>query len=86
MSQKTRIIQSKSVKISSKGQITLPKKLLEQMDLSSGQTVHIELHGSKLEITNEQKTRQKKLKNFKPISIGGSKKVNLSETHNDIYD
>jgi AbrB family looped-hinge helix DNA binding protein len=86
MSQITRIPTSKSVKISSKGQITLPKKLLEKLDLSNGQRVHIELHGSKLEITNEQKTRQTKLKNFKPISIGGSKKVNLSETHNDIYD
>jgi AbrB family looped-hinge helix DNA binding protein len=86
MSQKTRINQSKSVKISSKGQITLPKKLLDQMDLSNGKTVLIELHGNKLHITNEQKTRQTKLKNFKPVSIGGNKKVNLSETHNDIYD
>jgi AbrB family looped-hinge helix DNA binding protein len=76
---------SKEIKISSKGQITLPKKLLEQMDLAHGQAVIIELKNDVIHITNAQKRRQFKLRQFKPISLGGPE-VNFSETHNDIYD
>jgi bifunctional DNA-binding transcriptional regulator/antitoxin component of YhaV-PrlF toxin-antitoxin module len=47
-------IQTKDVKISSKGQITLPKAFLDQMDLSYGQNVIIQFAQDRLEIINKQ--------------------------------
>jgi bifunctional DNA-binding transcriptional regulator/antitoxin component of YhaV-PrlF toxin-antitoxin module len=79
-------IQTKDVKISSKGQITLPKAFLDQMDLSYGQNVIIQFAQDRLEIINKQSKRIQKLREFKPVKLGTGKIVNYSETHNEIYD
>jgi bifunctional DNA-binding transcriptional regulator/antitoxin component of YhaV-PrlF toxin-antitoxin module len=79
-------VQTKEIKISSKGQITLPKSFLDQMDLSHGQSVVIQFAEDRLEIINKKRKRIQKLKNFKPIKLGTGKKANYSTTHNEIYD
>ena len=86
MKVKVQTVQIKDVKISSKGQITLPKAFLDQMNLSHGQNVIIQFAQNRLEIINKQTERTEKLRNFMPIKIGTGKKVNYSDTHNEIYD
>jgi AbrB family looped-hinge helix DNA binding protein len=76
----------KIAKISSKGQITLPKSFLDQMGLGHNQDIIIKLIDGKIEITNKQKIQQNKLKNLTAIDLGSSKTVYLSQNHNDIYD
>ncbi len=76
----------KIVKISSKGQITLPKAFLTKIGLDNGQNILVQLANNRIEIINEQKNNINKLQKFKPISIGGIVKVNFSGEHNEIYD
>lgn len=77
---------NKSVKISSKGQITLPKIFLNKLGLQNGNSVLIEFSNNQIQISNKQRIEQNKLLKFKPIKLGLPKKMNFSETHNDIYD
>jgi AbrB family looped-hinge helix DNA binding protein len=46
---------TKTVKISSKSQITLPKIFLNQFNLGMGQKVNITIDGQKIEIVSSQK-------------------------------
>jgi bifunctional DNA-binding transcriptional regulator/antitoxin component of YhaV-PrlF toxin-antitoxin module len=68
----TSIIQTKDVKISSKGQITLPKSFLAQMNLTHGQSVIIQFAEDRLEIINKQNILKKKIK-----SLAGSIKPKI---------
>ncbi len=77
---------NKSVKISSKGQITLPKIFLNKLGLQNGNSVLIEFSNNQIQISNKQRIEQNKLLKFKPIKLGLPEKMNFSETHNDIYD
>lgn len=70
-------IQTKDVKISSKGQITLPKAFLDQMDLSYGQSVIIQFAENRLEIINKQSNLKAKI-NRLAGSIVPKIKTNLS--------
>jgi bifunctional DNA-binding transcriptional regulator/antitoxin component of YhaV-PrlF toxin-antitoxin module len=79
-------ITTKIAKISSKGQITLPKVFLDQMGLDHNQDIIIRLVDGKIEISNKQKIQQEKLKNLLPIDLGDSQTVYLSQNHNEIYD
>jgi bifunctional DNA-binding transcriptional regulator/antitoxin component of YhaV-PrlF toxin-antitoxin module len=58
----TPTVQTKDVKISSKGQITLPKAFLDQMDLCHGQSVIIQFAQDRLEIINKQNNLKHKIK------------------------
>jgi bifunctional DNA-binding transcriptional regulator/antitoxin component of YhaV-PrlF toxin-antitoxin module len=55
-------VKSKKVKISSKGQITLPKSFLEELDLDSDQFIQIVVNNHKIEITNSKESIKDKLK------------------------
>ena len=80
------MIPTKTSKISSKGQITLPKALLDKMGLEYGQNVLIDFVGNVIQIQNKQKVQASKIKKFKPVSLGKKETVYFSENHNDIYD
>lgn len=77
---------SKSVRVSSKGQITIPKILLEELEVQKGQDVLLEFVNGRIQLLNAKKAWKQKLANFKPVSLGLKNKVNFSGTHNDIYD
>ena len=68
---------TKTVTISSKGQITIPKSFLTQMELSSGQELVLKLNLGKIEIINQKKNLQTKIKKLAG-SINPKVKSNLS--------
>lgn len=84
----SKVLTTKTIKISSKGQLifTLPKEFLEKLQIKTGEEMVVEFLENEIRVFNKQQEFREKLKNFKPISIGGNKKVNFSQTHNDIYD
>ncbi len=86
MNTKSLAIKSKQVKISSKGQITLPKAFLDKLDLKNNGEVLISLGDQKIEITNQKQVFKNKIQTFKPIQTGSKTVLNLSSSHNDIYD
>ena len=71
------ISDTKTVTISSKGQITIPKTFLTQMDLSPGQQLVLKLNLGKIEIINQKKNLQTKIKKLAG-SIKPKIKTNLS--------
>ena len=86
MTTKSLTIKSKQVTISSKGQITLPKAFLDKLDLKNNQEVLISLGNQKIEITNQKQVFKNKIQNFQPIHTGSKTVLNLSNSHNDIYE
>ena len=84
----TKLLVSKKVKISSKGQLifTLPKGFLKKIEAKNGDGLVVEFLEEEIREFNQQQRFREKIKNFKPISIGIQQKVNFSQTHNDIYD
>lgn len=80
------ITAKKTVKISSKNQITIPKAFLNSLNLNSGDKILIDLVDGKLELINQKSKQVNKLKNFKPISLGKGIVTNIAQNHNDIYD
>jgi bifunctional DNA-binding transcriptional regulator/antitoxin component of YhaV-PrlF toxin-antitoxin module len=84
----TRVLTTKKVKVSSKGQLifTIPKDYLKEIDVKTGDELVVEFLSDKIQIHNQRQQFKKKIKNFKPVTIGGNKKVDFSSTHNDIYD
>lgn len=52
----------KIAKVSSKGQITLPKLFLDKLGLSYGEFITISLNDNKLEIVNQKQTLKQKIK------------------------
>ncbi len=68
---------SKTIKISSKGQITLPKSFLDNLGLSYGQNILIQYIDNKIYIINH---RQLELSKIDSIigSVSPSKKTNLT--------
>ena len=77
---------TKTVKISSKNQITIPRLFLKSLDLHSGDKIIIGLVDGRLEIINQKSKQINKLKSFQPINIGKNIVTNAALTHNDIYD
>jgi len=55
------LIKTKSVKISSKGQITLPKSFLQKLNLVYGDSVVINFSNSKLELFNKKEVVKNKI-------------------------
>ena len=52
---------TKTSKISSKRQITLPKQFLDYLDLDLGQTISIQIKSDKIEISNPKQSLKLKL-------------------------
>ena len=77
---------SKVIKISSKNQITIPKQFLDYMNLTGGSNITIQFQNGKIEIINQKEVAKNRLKNFKPYNLGDGIVVDISATHNDIYD
>jgi bifunctional DNA-binding transcriptional regulator/antitoxin component of YhaV-PrlF toxin-antitoxin module len=55
---------NKQVKVSSKGQITLPKIFLQRLGLDYGQFISISLNKDKLEIVNQRQILKQKINNL----------------------
>ena len=77
---------TKTVKISSKNQITIPQLFLKSLYLHSGDKIIIGIKDGKLEIINQKSKQINKLKSFQPINIGKNIVTDAALTHNDIYD
>jgi bifunctional DNA-binding transcriptional regulator/antitoxin component of YhaV-PrlF toxin-antitoxin module len=83
-----KVLTIKKVKISSKGQLifTLPQEFLDKIETKKGDDMVVEFLENEIRIFNQKQRFREKLKKFKPISLGTDKKVDFSQTHNDIYD
>ncbi len=77
---------TKLLKISTKNQITIPVRWLKNMGLNQGNSILLEYIDGKIQLINAQQIKTDKLKNFKPIVLNDPKKVDFSNTHNDIYN
>lgn len=84
----TKVLTTKKIKVSGKGQLifTLPKDYLKEIGVKTGDELVVEFLSDKIEIHNQRQQFKKKIKNFKPVSIGSKKQVDFSSSHNDIYD
>ena len=76
---------TKLLKISTKNQITIPVQWLKNMGLNQGNSILLEYIDGKIQLINAQQIKIDKLKNFQPVVLSDPKKVNFSDTHNEIY-